>query len=209
MFDFFLRFRAYRTAADILEEVFRGARIPAPLTELLVRFYRKPTQANADAVIGYHSGFDVFFRSARLSRVRGQEQQERQGLRVYAKALRRLIEAEDAEDTALARLRQTNAEARARLQSLTTEEGRQTAPARCTCGRPSDLVALAPEWRTDTVVALACQMDESRDFSAMPILADALQDAGCDNDDILTHCRDTSATHAHGCWVVDLVLGKE
>jgi hypothetical protein len=52
-------------------------------------------------------------------------------------------------------------------------------------------------------------MYESRDFSAMPILADALQDAGCDNDDILSHCRDTSLTHVRGCWVVDLVLGKE
>ena len=52
-------------------------------------------------------------------------------------------------------------------------------------------------------------MYESRDFSAMPILADALQDAGCDSDDILSHCRDTSLPHVRGCWVVDLVLGKE
>ena len=50
-------------------------------------------------------------------------------------------------------------------------------------------VTFAPEWRTDTAVALARQMYESRDFSAMPILADALQDAGCDNDDVLNHCR--------------------
>jgi hypothetical protein len=63
-------------------------------------------------------------------------------------------------------------------------------------------------WRTDTAVALASQMYESRDFSAMPILADALQDAGCDNDAILSHCRDTSLTHVRGCWVVDFVLGK-
>ena len=41
------------------------------------------------------------------------------------------------------------------------------------------------------------------------LLADALQDAGCDSDDILDHCRDTSLTHVRGCWVVDLVLGKE
>jgi hypothetical protein len=43
----------------------------------------------------------------------------------------------------------------------------------------------------------------------MPILADALQDAGCENADILDHCRDAKATHVRGCWVVDLVLGKE
>jgi hypothetical protein len=41
------------------------------------------------------------------------------------------------------------------------------------------------------------------------ILADALQDAGCDSDDILDHLRDPHATHVRGCWVVDLVLGKE
>ena len=52
-------------------------------------------------------------------------------------------------------------------------------------------------------------MYESRDFSAMPILADALQDAGCDNDDILNHLRDATATHVRGCWALDLVLGKE
>jgi hypothetical protein len=40
------------------------------------------------------------------------------------------------------------------------------------------------------------------------ILADALQDAGCDNYDILSHCRG-DGQHVRGCWVVDLVLGKE
>jgi hypothetical protein len=78
----------------------------------------------------------------------------------------------------------------------------------CTCGVPSDLTALLPAWRTDTVVSLAHQMTESCDFSAMPILADALQDAGCDNADILSHCRGPGP-HVRGCWVVDLVLGKE
>ena len=51
-------------------------------------------------------------------------------------------------------------------------------------------------------------MYESRDFAAMPILADALQDAGCDNPDLLAHCRDPQQVHVRGCWVVDLVLGK-
>jgi hypothetical protein len=64
-----------------------------------------------------------------------------------------------------------------------------------------------PEWLTSTVVALAAQMYESRDFGAMPILADALQDAGCDNDDVLNHSRGPGP-HVRGCWVVDLVLGK-
>jgi hypothetical protein len=69
-------------------------------------------------------------------------------------------------------------------------------------------VAFSPEWRTNTAVSLARQMYESRDFSAMPILADALQDAGCDNEDVLNHCRHPGV-HVRGCWCVDLLLGKE
>lgn len=64
------------------------------------------------------------------------------------------------------------------------------------------------EWRTSTVLTLARQMYESRDFTPMPILADALQDAGCDEEDILTHCRG-EGPHVRGCWVVDLVVGEE
>lgn len=66
-----------------------------------------------------------------------------------------------------------------------------------------------PAWLTDTVLSLAKQMDDTREFGALPILADALQEAGCENEAILDHCRDRTAAHAHGCWVVDLVLGKE
>ncbi len=74
-------------------------------------------------------------------------------------------------------------------------------------GEPRRGWMFAPEWRTDTAVLLARQMYESRDFGAMPILADALQDAGCDNADILTHCR-KPGEHVRGCWVLDLVLEK-
>ncbi len=75
-------------------------------------------------------------------------------------------------------------------------------------GNPFRPVTFVPEWRTDTAVSLARQMYDSREFGVMPILADALQDAGCDNDDILDHCREPGP-HVRGCWVVDLVLGKE
>jgi hypothetical protein len=78
----------------------------------------------------------------------------------------------------------------------------------CIFGNPFRPAAFSPDWRTDTAVSLCRTMYESRDFSAMPILADALQDAGCDSADILTHCRDTSLTHVRGCWVVDLLLAK-
>jgi hypothetical protein len=64
------------------------------------------------------------------------------------------------------------------------------------------------QWRTETAVALARAMFDARDFSAMPILADALQDAGCTNETVLAHCRDTNQVHVRGCWVVDLVLEK-
>ncbi|MBN9120423.1 MAG: hypothetical protein J0I06_14915 [Planctomycetes bacterium] len=76
-------------------------------------------------------------------------------------------------------------------------------------GNPFHPVTFSPEWRTDTAVSLARQMYESRDFSAMPILADALQDAGCDSADVLDHCRNAALTHVRGCWVTDLVLGKQ
>ncbi len=75
-------------------------------------------------------------------------------------------------------------------------------------GNPYKPVNFDKSWRTNTAVTLAQQMYDSREFSAMPILADAIQDAGCDNDDILSHCRDTNQVHVRGCWVVDLVLGK-
>ena len=51
-------------------------------------------------------------------------------------------------------------------------------------------------------------MYESRDFAAMPVLADALEEAGCDCPDVLAHCRDPNGVHVRGCRVVDLVLGK-
>jgi hypothetical protein len=75
-------------------------------------------------------------------------------------------------------------------------------------GNPFAPVTFDPAWRTSAVVALAGQMYESGEFGSMPILADALDDAGCDNDDIINHCRDSNWNHVRGCWVLDLVLGK-
>ena len=79
---------------------------------------------------------------------------------------------------------------------------------RCILGNPFRPVTLDPAWRTSTVVALAKGIYDDRAFDRLPVLADALQDAGCENDDILNHCRG-DGPHARGCWVVDLVLGKE
>ena len=75
-------------------------------------------------------------------------------------------------------------------------------------GNPFRPVAPEPSWLTSDVLALARGIYEEKAFDRMPILADALQDAGCANEDVLTHCRDANATHVRGCWALDLVLGK-
>jgi hypothetical protein len=79
---------------------------------------------------------------------------------------------------------------------------------RCILGNPFRPVSLDPSWLTSTVVALAEGIYADRAFDRLPILAGALEDAGCGHADILAHCRG-DGPHARGCWVVDLVLGKE
>ena len=81
-------------------------------------------------------------------------------------------------------------------------------------GNPFRPVSFDPAWRTANVVALARTVYEERelpsghlDGTRLAILADALLDAGCDNADILDHCR-SEGPHVRGCWVVDLLLGK-
>jgi hypothetical protein len=49
---------------------------------------------------------------------------------------------------------------------------------------------------------------EGHRFEDLPILHDALLDAGCDNQDVLDHCKDPGP-HVRACWVLDLLLGKE
>jgi hypothetical protein len=71
-------------------------------------------------------------------------------------------------------------------------------------------VCLDPSWLTwqdRLLVSMARQMYDSRDFNDMPILADALEDAGGADEDILKHCR-RPGEHVRGCWVVDMLLGK-
>jgi hypothetical protein len=61
-----------------------------------------------------------------------------------------------------------------------------------------------PGWVTATVHQLATHIDTADEFAALPILADALQDAGCDDEQVLAHCR-ADRPHARGCWVLDAV----
>jgi len=73
---------------------------------------------------------------------------------------------------------------------------------------PFHPVAFDPRWRTADAVGLARAIYEDRAFERMPLLEDALMDAGCGDEQVIGHCRG-GGQHVRGCWVVDLVLGKE
>jgi hypothetical protein len=88
------------------------------------------------------------------------------------------------------------------------ERRAQAALLRCVVGNPFRPVAAGPSWLTPTVLAIAEGIYAEGAFDRLPILADALQDAGCEDPDVLGHCRGPGP-HARGCWVVDLVLGKQ
>jgi hypothetical protein len=78
---------------------------------------------------------------------------------------------------------------------------------RCVFGNPYRPAAFDPSWLTSTVVAVARGIYDDRAFDRMLILADALQDAGCEDEAILMHCR-SGGPHARGCWVIDRLLGQ-
>jgi hypothetical protein len=70
-------------------------------------------------------------------------------------------------------------------------------------------IIVDPKWLTAAVVGLANVIINDRAFERLPILADALEEAGCNNTDILNHCRFRGPSpHLRTCWVVDLLLGK-
>jgi hypothetical protein len=74
--------------------------------------------------------------------------------------------------------------------------------------RPVRLDPLCQSWNHATVPAIARHVYDDRAFHDLPLLADALEDAGCCDPDILAHCRG-DGPHVRGCWVVDLLLGKD
>jgi len=73
--------------------------------------------------------------------------------------------------------------------------------------RPVALDQALASWKTSVIPALAQTIYQERRFEDLPILADALEEAGCRNVALLAHCR-TPGDHYLGCWVVDLLLGK-
>ena len=73
--------------------------------------------------------------------------------------------------------------------------------------RPSYISPSWLAWNDGAVCKMAQAIYDARAFDRLPLLADALEDAGCTDADILSHCR-TPGEHVRGCWVVDLLLGK-
>jgi hypothetical protein len=88
------------------------------------------------------------------------------------------------------------------------EYRRQAAVVRCIFGNPFRPVTRVPSWLTGSVCALARGIYEDRAFDCLPILADALEEAGCSEQALLAHLRG-SGPHFRGCWAVDLALAKE
>jgi hypothetical protein len=69
--------------------------------------------------------------------------------------------------------------------------------------------ALDPDYLNREVLGLARRIYEEQAFEHMPELAAALQNAACDNEDVLNHCREQDRPHVRGCWLLDMVLGKQ
>ena len=76
-------------------------------------------------------------------------------------------------------------------------------------GNPFQPIAFDPRWRTEDVVGVARMIYDEHRFDLMPMLSDALRDAGCDERRVHKHCRsDRGTPHVRGCWLLDLTLGK-
>jgi hypothetical protein len=87
------------------------------------------------------------------------------------------------------------------------EEARQADLLRCIAGNPFRPVPVAPAWRTADALRLAQAIYDERAFDRLPILADALEEAGATDAPLLGHLRGPGP-HVRGCWAVDLLLGK-
>jgi hypothetical protein len=95
------------------------------------------------------------------------------------------------------------------------ENADQAALLRCIVGNPFSPVALPASLLTANVVRLARAAYEERalpsghlDNDRLAVLADALEEAGCTDKDVLLHLRQPKAVHVRGCFVVDLLLNK-
>jgi hypothetical protein len=95
---------------------------------------------------------------------------------------------------------------RVQKEVLRVEFAAQADLLRCIAGNQFHPTTIHPSWRSETVLALARGIDHDRAYDRVPILADALEEAGCDDADLLLHCR--GPHHARGCYAVAAVLGS-
>jgi hypothetical protein len=84
---------------------------------------------------------------------------------------------------------------------------RQAALLREVVGNPFRPVPVSPAWLTADVLRLAADAYQNNALEQLPILADALEEAGCDASELLAHLRGPGP-HVRGCWALDLVLGR-
>jgi hypothetical protein len=105
--------------------------------------------------------------------------------------------------------------AAAALRAASGAESERAALVRDVFGNPFRAASLDPAWLTPDVLSLAQAAYEERTLPAgtldparLALLADALEDAGCGDADILSHLRG-EGPHVRGCWAVDLCLGRE
>lgn len=77
----------------------------------------------------------------------------------------------------------------------------------CSAARPSAAASFDPRWRTETSVALARGIVIDQAFDRLPILADAMEEAGCDDPFTLRHCRECPRHFPH-CWVLGDLLDR-
>jgi hypothetical protein len=119
----------------------------------------------------------------------------------------KLIEVPENAARALAHVRRADDEAEMDYAVLADELAAMVPLVRDVFGDPFRPPQFDALWRTADTVGLARAIYENLAFHHLPILADALMDAGCDDEEIIEHCR-IDCSHVRGCWVVDLVLNK-
>ncbi len=95
-------------------------------------------------------------------------------------------------------------------QAAKAERRAQAALVRDLFGNPYHPAAIEPaclDWNEACIVKMARIIYDERKYQDMAILADALEEAGCDNSEVVNHCRQPGE-HARGCWLLDLLLGR-
>jgi hypothetical protein len=162
----------------------------------------------ADGVVTYEE-LDHFHREAIIAWYRTLERKE--GDPGYQTRLKRMAFAVDiAADNPFKTWRSRSSQA-ASLRVDASLKAVSPVLLRCVAGNPFRPVALDSawlHWDGGTVRKIAQGIYDDRAFDRLPVLADALEETGCADRDLLDHCR-SGGEHVRGCWAVDLLLGKE